>query len=169
MISIIVAATRNRMIGENNDFPWQLSADLKRFRERTTGHTIIMGRGTYDHLLQRVGRMLPNRTSVVITRNKMFEALPGVIVAHSLEDALENTKGQDEVFIIGGAQLYAYALPFADRIYLTEIDATIDGDAFFPEINPDEWQETMREFHGADEKNDYDFSWVTLDKKAHER
>lgn len=165
MISIIVAVTKNRMIGKDNDFPWHLSGDLKRFRHLTTGHAIIMGRNTYDHLIARLGKPLPNRTNIVVTRNPVFQA-KGVLVAHSLEEALRLAKAdQQEVFIIGGAQLYAAALPLADRIYLTEIDAVLEGDAFFPEIDMAMWHETKREAHMRDEKNDYNYSFITLEKR----
>ncbi|HEX6462644.1 MAG TPA: dihydrofolate reductase [Candidatus Saccharimonadales bacterium] len=164
MISIIVAATKNRMIGKDNDFPWYLSNDLKRFRQLTTGHTIIMGRKTFDHLLARVGKLLPNRTHIVVTRNREFFA-EGVIVAHSVEEALRLAHAEkEEVFVIGGAQLYTAALPLADRIYLTEVDAELEGDAYFPEINHKRWREVEREAHVPDEKHDYNYSFVTLEK-----
>ncbi len=164
MISIIVAATKNRMIGKDNDFPWYLSNDLKRFRRLTTGKTVIMGRNTYEHLITRVGKLLPNRTNVVVTRNSHFSA-SDVLIAHSLEEALKlsNAKKQ-EVFVIGGSQIYAAALPLADRIYLTEVDAKLEGDAFFPEIDTRLWHETEREAHTRDEKHDYNYDFVTLEK-----
>ncbi len=165
MISIIVAATLNRMIGEHNNFPWHLTDDMKHFRKITTGHTVIMGRGNYDHLMLRIGKMLPNRRSIVVTRNPNFTA-PGVEVAHSLEEAFALAHADtEEVFIIGGAQMFESALPFVGRIYLTEIDVTMDGDAYFPVLNEDEWTEVSREEHAKDEKHEYSFRWLVFEKK----
>jgi dihydrofolate reductase len=165
MVSIIVAMTKNRMIGKDNDFPWHLSDDLKRFKKLTMGHTIIMGRNTYDHLLARIGRMLPGRTSVVVTRNPDFSTNDAT-VAHSIKEALRLSHADtEEVFVIGGAQLQSSMLPYADRLYLTQIDVELEGDAFFPEIDPTQWKEISHEPHAQDEKNDYPFSFVTLEKR----
>ncbi len=170
MVSIIVARARNGMIGKENDFPWHLSSDLKHFRALTIGKTIIMGRGNYDHLMLRIGKMLPGRTSIVVTRNPNF-SVPGVIIAHSFEEALQIANADEqEIFVVGGAKLYAYALPFADKIYMTEVDAEFDGDAFFPALDKKDWQEVSRESHPKDDKNQYPFSWVTLvrqEQRAH--
>lgn len=165
MISMIVAATLNNMIGENNDFPWHLSDDLKHFKRLTTGHTIIMGRGNYDHLMLRIGKMLPDRRSIVVTRNPDFAA-PGVEVAHSLDEAFTLANAaNEEVFVIGGAQIFSSALPYADRIYLTQIDANIEGDAYFPALDPAVWKEVSREEHPKDEKHSYSFRWLVFEKR----
>ncbi len=164
MISLIVAHTRNRMIGNNGDFPWHLRTDLKRFKQLTSGHAVIMGRKTYDAIVQRMGKPLPNRRNIVITRDADFTA-EGAEVAHSPEDAFALTDAEnEEVFVIGGAQIYAACLPFADRLYITLIDAELDGDAFFPEIDETNWHETFREAHQKDEQNDYDFEFITFDR-----
>jgi dihydrofolate reductase len=165
MISIIVAATLNRMIGENNDFPWHLTDDMKHFRKITTGHTVIMGRGNYDHLMLRIGKMLPNRRSIVVTRNPDFTA-PDVEVVYSLEEAFALAHADtEEVFVIGGAQIFTSALAYADRVYLTEIDVELEGDAYFPVLDKNEWTEISREEHGKDEKHQYSFRWLVFEKK----
>ncbi|PLS81029.1 hypothetical protein CYG49_03345, partial [Candidatus Saccharibacteria bacterium] len=120
MISIIAALTKNRMIGKDNDFPWHLADDLKRFKELTTGHPIIMGKNSFDHLLHRTGgKLLPNRISIVVTRDRTF-SFPGAIVAHSIEEAIDATDS-DEVFIIGGGQIFTQSLDLADKLLLTQI------------------------------------------------
>ena len=162
MVSAIIAMAHNRVIGKDNDFPWHLRADMVRFRKLTIGNTVIMGRGTYDHLLKRIGKILPDRTNIVITRNKDFQA-PGVLVAHSIEEALQKATSKD-VFFIGGEQIFKLAIPVLDRIYLTEVDMTTEGDAFLPEIDPKQFKETSREPHKKDEKNPHNYSFVTLDK-----
>lgn len=138
-ISLIVAMAENRTIGRDNKMPWKLPADLKRFKELTTGHAVIMGRKTFDS----IGKPLANRQNIVISRNPDFKA-KGAEVAVSLPKALEAAKG-DEVFVIGGEQIYNEALPLADRIYLTLIHEEIDGDAFFPEFDPTLFEETKVE------------------------
>lgn len=156
--SLIVAIARNRVIGANNALPWHLPEDLKRFRALTTGHHIIMGRKTYESL----NRLLPNRTTVIVTRNTDYK-VPGALIAHSLVDAIKQAKNDDEVFLIGGAELYCDGLSRADKLYLTEIDASFEGDAFFPEINLAEWVEISREKH-VSEKG-LAFSYITYQSK----
>ena len=129
-ISIIVAVAKNNVIGINNTLPWHLPEDLKRFRALTTGHHIVMGRKTYESL----GRLLPNRTTVIVTRNSNY-AIPGALIAHSLQEAIELCKMDEEIFLIGGAELYTEALNIADKLYITEVDLTPIGDAFFPDFN----------------------------------
>jgi len=141
--------SKNRVIGVNGKLPWHLPADLKRFRELTTGHHIIMGRKTFESLPKGP---LPNRTNIVVTRQKKFEA-SGCVIAHSISEAVEKAKGDAETFIIGGAEIYKAALPMAHRIYLTLVDQTIDGDAFFPEFSNDEWTLVKEDKHPPDEKN----------------
>jgi len=164
MISLIVAAAKNRMIGKNNDFPWHLSGDFKRFRKLTTGHAVIMGRKTYEHLIARIGKPLPNRLNIVVTRNKAFSG-EGVTIVHSIKEALQQAHSTEaEVFVIGGAELFKATLPLADRIYLTGVDVEPEGDAFFPATSPAEWQEVSREPHVKDEKNNYNYTFITLEK-----
>ena len=140
MLSLIVAASRNGVIGAGNKLPWHLPADLKRFKQLTMGHPILMGRKTFES----IGKPLPGRTNIVITRQEGFQAC-GATVAHSLEEALQICEGQEEVFVIGGAEIYKQALPLADRIYLTRVDADFEGDTFLPALDPARWKETARE------------------------
>ena len=162
MVSLIVAEAHDRVIGRSNDLPWYLPADLKRFKELTTGHSVVMGRKTYDSIFARLGKPLPNRTNIVITRNPEFGA-EGVMVARSLPEALEKA-GDGEVFVIGGASVYKEAVVMADRIYKTFVDTDISGDAFFPEMAESEWKEVQREHHMADEKNPYAYDYVTFER-----
>lgn len=157
-ISIIVAVARDRVIGVNNTLPWHLPEDLKRFRALTMGHHIIMGRKTYESL----GRLLPGRTTVVVSRSKDY-AVPGALVANTLEQALVLCGDDPEVFVIGGAQLYRDGLGVANRLYLTEIDASYEGDAHFPEYDQNAWREVAREDHVSDAG--LRFSYVTLEKR----
>jgi dihydrofolate reductase len=149
-LSIIVAFARGGVIGHNGQLPWRLSADLKRFRRLTTGHTIIMGRKTYDS----IGRPLPDRRSIVITRNPDFAA-PGVTAVKSLDEAIALARDEDEAFVIGGAQIYAEALPRAARLYVTLVDADVPGDVFFPPIDYGVWRLVERSDHSADERNQF--------------
>ena len=158
-ISIIAAMAKNRVIGIDNTLPWRLPADMAHFKALTMGHHIVMGRKTYESL----GRPLPGRTSVIITRSPDFEA-PGCIVAGSIEQALAACRGDAEVFVIGGAELYRQALTFADRIYLTEIQAEFAGDAFFPEFDRGAWKETQRVACEPDEKNSLACHFVVYDR-----
>lgn len=163
MISIIVATAENGVIGKDNQLLWRLSADLKQFRILTTGHSIIMGRKTFES----IGKPLPNRTNIVISRQSDFDFPEGVLKANSLEKAIEiahNAAGSEEVFIIGGGNVYKQALEMTDKIYLTEVKANIEGDAFFPKLNENEWKEISRISHAKDEKNEYDFDFVELIK-----
>ncbi len=141
-LSIIVAIAKNGVIGLNNNLPWHLPEDLKRFRALTTGHHIIMGRKTYESL----GRLLPGRTTVIVTRNTSYH-VGGALVAHSLEEALRLCAGDDEVFLIGGAELYQAGLNLADQLYVTEVDLEVAGDAFFPDWDVNDWHEVGRESH----------------------
>lgn len=157
-LSIIVAIANNQVIGVNNTLPWHLPEDLKRFRALTTGHHIIMGRKTYESL----GRLLPERTTVIVTRNKDYQ-LEGALIAHSLETALALCKNDDEVFLIGGAELYQDGLKLADKLYLTKVDLSVDGDAFFPEFDLNLWQESSRETHTS--AKGLPFSYITYIRK----
>ncbi|MDB5165560.1 MAG: dihydrofolate reductase [Candidatus Saccharibacteria bacterium] len=162
MKSIIVAYDKNRGIGAANDLLWlrDLPADLRHFRELTTGSTVIMGRNTF----QSIGRPLANRHNIVISRQQ--EAIDGVTVVESIEQAYEAAPTSD-VFVIGGGQIYTLALSTVDRIYATEVDEVFSAaDIFFPTINDDEWHEVSREKHTKDEANKYDYSFVMFDRNT---
>jgi dihydrofolate reductase len=153
----------NRVIGVNNTLPWRLPADLRHFRQLTTGHHVIMGRRNYES----IGKPLPDRTNIVVTRNPEYRA-PGCEVRHSLADALQDIHGDPEVFVIGGAEIYRQSMGDADRIYLTLVHADISGDTFFPEFDVREWNEISLTRHEADEKNPYAYSFITYDRKTME-
>lgn len=157
--SIIAAMAQNRVIGIRNALPWRLSADLAHFKSLTMGHHILMGRKTFESL----GKPLPGRVSVVITRDPGFLA-PGCIVVHSLEAAMRACGGDEEAFFIGGADLYRQAMAYADRIYLTEVKSCAEGDAWFPEFNAALWHETSRVSRLADEKNQFDYDFVVYER-----
>lgn len=157
-LSIIAAMAKNRVIGIDNALPWRLPEDLKHFKALTLGHHILMGRKTWESLPGK----LPGRTSVVITRSRDLQA-PGCIVVNSIEDAIAACSGDDEVFFIGGAELYRQALDVADRLYLTEIRTDFDGDAWFPEFDRGLWQETERRSCRSESGLEYDF--VVYDKR----
>ncbi len=140
MISVMVAACRNGVIGANNKLPWHLPADLQRYKQLTMGHTIRMGRKTFES----IGKPLPGRTNIVITRQKEFQCC-GTTVVHSVEEALLDHENEKEAFVIGGAEIFRQALPFADRIYLTRIEKDFEGDTKLFEIDPAVWKETSRE------------------------
>lgn len=164
-LSLIVAVAENGVIGKDNDLPWKISSDLKYFKEKTMGKPIIMGRKTF----QSIGRPLPGRPNIVITRDATF-APDGVITALSLEMALDVAKnlalakGGDEVMVIGGAQIYELCLPDADRVYLTRVHGDVEGDAAFPDLNSDDWLEGVSERHSAGEKDSHDYSLIILDR-----
>lgn len=162
MICAVVAMAHNNVIGKSNDLPWYLPADLKHFKDLTTGQSVIMGRKTFDSIMSRLGKPLPNRQNIVITRDNSYTQ-DGVTVAHSLEEAVELAASKD-VYIIGGAQIFDLAMPKFDRLYITEIDADIDGDTYFPQIDGNKYIEVSREHHDKDDKNQYGYSFVTLDK-----
>jgi|TARA_B110000967_G_C18892689_1_gene568464 dihydrofolate reductase len=159
-ITLIAAIANDNALGKDNDLIWHLPADLKRFKTTTSGHHIIMGRNTYES----IGKPLPNRTSVIITRNPDYKA-EGCIVVNSLDEALKVAKNDDAPFIIGGAQIYKEAVHYADKLDITEVHQSFEADVYFPEINTTIWQETSREDFAADEKNKYDYSFVTYEKK----
>lgn len=155
IISAIVATDRKGTIGKAGEIPWYLPADFKYFRRTTTGHPIIMGRKTFES----IGRPLPKRTNIVLTRDSFYVS-SGIVVTHSLEDALAHDACQEaeEVFIIGGGEIYKQAMPFVQRVYLTTVATEIEGgDAFFPDLDPKEWEVVWMEDHPADEKNKLDF------------
>lgn len=161
MITLAVAKSENDVIGADNKLLWHLSDDLRRFKRITSGHPIIMGRKTYES----VGKPLPNRTNIVITRNQDWNS-EGIKVVNSLEKALELAKEFDsEIFIIGGGKVYEQSMEIADAIELTEVHHTFDGDTFFPEIDLSVWKEVSRENFKKDERNEYDYSFVRYEKK----
>ena len=162
MITMIAAIGSNGELGKDNDLIWHLPNDLKRFKRVTAGHHVIMGRKTFESL----GRPLPNRTNIIITRNTTFQAA-GCVVVHSLDEALEAASDDENPFILGGAQIYKQALEIADVLDLTLVDATLDADAYFPEFDPKVWKEISREDHQADEKHQYNYSFVTYKKSGH--
>lgn len=165
MISIIVAIGKNNVIGKDNALIWHLPADMKFFKEKTTGHCIITGRKNYESIPEKF-RPLPNRTNIVITRQYNYKA-PGAIIVGSLEDALKKAKETDdnEIFIIGGAQIFEQSLHLTDTIYLTEIHQEFEGDVFFPPLNPNEWTEIERKKGIVDEKNKFEHDFVTFIRK----
>lgn len=158
-ISLIAALADNRVIGYRNRLPWRLPADLQHFKRMTMGKPLVMGRKTWES----IGRPLPGRINIVVSRDTTLQADGGVVV-HSIEQALEAAAGAEEVMIMGGAELYAQALPRAGRLYLTEVKAAVEGDAWFPDIDLKDWVEVERERHCADEKNEYDYAFVVLDR-----
>jgi dihydrofolate reductase len=160
-ISIIVATAQNRAIGKDNKMIWHLPDDFKYFRQLTTNHHIVMGRKTYES----IGKPLPNRTTVIITRDKSYTA-EGCYVVYSLKEAINfcENNNETEAFIIGGGEIYNQSLDLADIIYLTEVKTTIEGDAFFPEIDYSKFKEIFREHHSIDEKHLFEFDFVTLKK-----
>ena len=157
-LSLIVAVAKNRVIGQQNKMPWHLPAELQYFKRITMGHPIIMGRKTFE----AIGKALPGRQNIVVSRNAGFVAA-GAEVVQSIDDAIAHCKAAD-AFIIGGATLYSEALPYADKLYLTEVDATPVGDTFFPALNKNEWRETSRERREADEKNVFAVEYVVLER-----
>lgn len=158
-LSIIAAMAGNRAIGIKNTLPWRLPEDLKRFKELTMGHHIVMGRKTYDS----IGKPLPGRDTVIVTRNADY-AVPGCLAVNSLDAALTVSHGDAEVFFVGGADLYRQTLTIANRIYLTEIQRVFDGDAFFPEFDKNHWVETSREKHKTDGPNGFEYHFVIYDR-----
>lgn len=161
IISTIVATAKNNVIGMDNGIPWYLPADLKYFKKITLNHHILMGRKCYES----IGRPLPKRTNIIITRNPFFVAT-NCLVVHSLEEGLEiaHDNKEEEVFIIGGGEIYKMGLPYIDRVYLTEVDLEIKGEVFFPKLDMDNWKLTWEEKHKADEKNEHDYVFKILDR-----
>lgn len=160
MIIQIAAAAQNNALGKDNQLVWQLPDDFKRFKKLTTGHYIILGRKTFESF----PKPLPNRTHVIITRNKNYQA-EGCIVVNSLQEALQKVPQGQDVFIIGGAQIYEQSMHLSDKIELTRVHTTCEADAFFPEINPQEWQLVNEEYHPKDENHQFDFTYQTFEKK----
>lgn len=160
LLSIMVAMGKDRTIGKDNDLPWHLPNDLKYFRTITTGHTIIMGRKTHES----IGKALPNRRNVVITRDASYEAAEGCIVTHSLDDAMQLVQGDEEAFIIGGAEIIQMFLARADRLYLTYIDEEFHGDVFLPPLQDEDWQLVSTTPGETDERNPYRYEFRVYDR-----
>ena len=164
-LALIAAYAQNRVVGIDNKLPWHLPEDLKYFKRCTSGKAIIMGRKTFDS----IGRPLPNRTNIVISRNPEFN-VDGVKVVSTLDEAIELAKavneinGIDEIMVIGGATIYELTLPLADRLYLTHVHANVEGDAYFPEVDFSSWHEVERADYSASETNPYDYSFVVYEK-----
>ena len=162
IVSLLVAMDERRGIGREGRLPWRLSTDLKRFRELTMGHHIVVGRKTFES----IGKPLPGRSMIVVTRDAVYHA-QGCVTAHSIAEATERARaeGEAELFVCGGAEIYAQTLSRAERIYLTRVHADCDADTFFPELDRDDWVEESSESHAADEKNEYPFTFPLLVRK----
>lgn len=156
ILSAITAVAENNVIGIHNELPWRLPADMKYFKNVTMGHVVIMGRKTYESF----GKALPGRTSIVVTRQKDY-VLADATVVHSLEAAIDKSRssGEEEAFVIGGAEIYKQSMNVLDKLYLTRIHADFEGDAFFPELDKERWKLVKNEVHEADEKNPYNYSF----------
>lgn len=166
-LALIWAMSNNRTIGRNNALPWHLPEDMKYFKRVTMGKPIIMGRKTWES----IGRPLPGRTNIVITRDRNFHA-DGIKIVHTLDEAIALAEkisfidGAEEVVVIGGAEIYALSLPKSDRLYMTQVHADVEGDAHFPEFNINEWREIARENHNSSETNPYPYSFLILERKG---
>lgn len=163
-ISLIAAMAQNHVIGKDNDLPWSLPDDMKYFMDTTKGHHCIMGRKNYDSIPAKF-RPLTNRTNIVVTRQQNLQA-PGCVVVNSVDDALTiaRTNGEPEAFVIGGAEIYKTAFAVADRLYLTEIGAVINGDVYFPDFAKEDWTEVSRKHHTTDARHLYAFDYVVYER-----
>ena len=163
MLSIIVAKAKNNIIGKENKLIWHIPDDLKRFKELTTGHNIIMGRKTFESL----GKVLPNRKHIVFTQNPDFKIdNSNVQIVHSMFEIQEYIESKKENFVIGGAMIYNLLMPYVTKMYITEINKDFDGDTFFPKINTEVWKEVSREKGPKDEKNNLDYDYVIYEKNS---
>jgi dihydrofolate reductase len=158
-VSLLVAVAENGVIGRDNQLPWRLPDDLKRFKALTMGKPILMGRKTFES----IGKPLPGRTSLVLTRSEAWSH-PGAVIVHSLDEALDRTAGAAELIVIGGAEVYRLALPRAERIYLTRVHAAVDGNTLFPALEERQWRQSAREEHPADERHAYAMSFCVLER-----
>ncbi len=159
-LSLIVAMARNRTIGIDNTLPWRCPEDLKHFKALTMGHHMIMGRKTYDS----IGKPLPGRTTVVVTRNNDLE-IAGCVIAHSLKEAVAVCAGDEEIFIVGGAELYRQSIALVDTLYITEIQQDVEGDAHFPEFDMSEWKEVSRDIRTQETPQPLSYHFVTYRRK----
>ena len=160
-LTIIVAAGENDAIGKDNKLIWHLSDDLKRFKALTSGHNIIMGRKTFESF----PKPLPNRTHVVISRQKDYQAPEGVIIVNSLENAINATRQDNQSFVIGGGEIYKQAILLANKIEMTRVHESFDADTFFPKIDPTIWKEVSNTFHNKDENHEHSFSFITYERR----
>ncbi len=162
IVSAIVAVAENGVIGKDNDIPWRLSDDLKYFKRTTLNHHIITGRNNF----LSIGRPLPKRTNIIITRDPYY-AVDGCLIAHSVEEALQIAydNGEEEAFIIGGAKIYELSMTYWDRLYLTNVHAKVVGDVMFPKMNMEDWELLSSEAHKADEKNEHDYTFNLFERK----
>lgn len=161
MITMIAAIAENRVLGKDNQLLWHLPDDFKRFKQRTTNHKIVMGRKTFESLPGK----LPNRSHFILTRNQAYYQ-PECTIIHSINDVDAIKENDEEIFIIGGGEIYALCLPFADCIELTKVHTVVHGDAFFPELNENEWELVAKEYHPKDEKHALDFTFETYKRKT---
>lgn len=168
MISLIVAVSENGVIGKNNQLIWHLPADLRYFKEKTVNKSVIMGRKTFESIVESIGHPLPNRQNIVITSNQELHLGASVRRAHNLSEAIKIaihlSHDQNEIMILGGGSVYEQALPFADKIYLTRIHQFFEGNVSFPDFNVKEWHLTSEEHHKTDEKNAYDYSFLVYER-----
>ena len=158
-IAIIVAMAKNRTIGINNTLPWRIPEDLRHFKALTMGHHLIMGRKTFDS----IGKPLPGRTTVVVTRDRSLK-IDGCTVVHSLPEAIASCAGDPQVFVVGGEDIYAQLLPLADTLYITEIQQAVEGDAHFPEFDTEAWREVAREKRSQTEPQPLEYHFVTYQR-----
>jgi dihydrofolate reductase len=166
-ISIIVAASENNVIGRDGSIPWHLPDDLKYFRKKTEGHPVIMGRKNFESIVKALGKPLPNRENIIVTRESTYEA-DDCEIASSLEEAImygHKDNDKEEIFIIGGGEIYKQAMELSNYLYLTRVHAWIAGDVVFPEIDPEVWEEVEREEHPADTKHKFAFTYITYKRK----
>lgn len=162
MITIIVARAKNGVIGNSNDIPWHIPRDLKHFASKTRGQIVAMGQKTFESIITRLGHPLPDRQTIILSLDKNF-SYPGCTVFNSFDDMVREMKNQD-IFIAGGAMIYKIALPYADKLLLTEVDAVIEGDARF-DYDSNEWIKISEEFHAKDEKNQFDVNFCVYERK----
>ena len=162
-VSCIVATANDNVIGKDNDIPWYLPADLSYFKKTTTGHHIIMGKNCY----YSIGRPLPKRTNVILTKDPFF-IVSNCIIAHSIPEALEiaNNNGEEEAFIVGGAKVYEQTINLWDKIYLTNVDLDVEGDVYFPKLDFSEWDLIYEESHSKDEKNPHDYTFLIYERNV---
>lgn len=163
MIGLVVAIAENRVIGRDNQLIWHLPEDLKHFKRLTLGHPMVMGRKTFE----AIGKPLPGRTSIIVTHQKDYHAPEGVVVVTSVEEALQKGMAIDEqVMVVGGAEIYRQTLPYAEVVYLTLVHDSFDGDVFFPELDPETWEVTEQKEHPADERHAHPFTFFTFLRRS---
>ena len=159
-ISLIVAMDKNRVIGKDNDLPWKLPKEFEYVKKTTMGHTLIMGRKNFES----IGRVLPGRKNVILTRDKDF-SFEGCVTVHSIEEVFEECKNDEEIFIFGGEQIYQMFLPYVQKMYITKIDYAFEGDTFFPEVDYEKWNKVSKVKGTTDEKNPYLYNFYVYKKK----